>query len=134
MLAYFRSPVPSREGFSAYRTPGAAVHGPVLLAFSFVGFLLCWPHPWLRPLLMVWVLAGLYLGRDIAILSHYNPLLTLLSWAAFVTVLVKPAAITKFGAAHAITAATLSIGVGSVLALLALAITRERTQNGQTGA
>jgi hypothetical protein len=65
VLSYFRSPFPSTEGFSAYRMPGVAVHGPLIFASVFVGFFLCWPHPMLRPLLTIWVLGGIYLGRDI---------------------------------------------------------------------
>jgi hypothetical protein len=44
--------------------PGLAVHGPLIFSSALVGFLLCWPHPMLRPFLIVWVFAGFYLGRD----------------------------------------------------------------------
>jgi hypothetical protein len=125
VLSYFRSPFPSTAGFSAYRMPGVAVHAPMIVSFALVGFLLCWPHPVLRPLLIVWVLAGLYLGRDVAILCHYNPLLTLVSWAAFVALLVSPARIAKFGATHVAIPVILSIVVGAVLLLVAFAMTRE---------
>jgi hypothetical protein len=125
VLSYFRKPFPSTEGFAAYRMPGAAVHGPLIFASAAAGFLLCWPHPMLRPLLLVWVLAGLYLGRDIAILCHYNPLLTLISWAAFAVVLFKPAAIARFGASHVVIPAILSAVVGAVLFLVGFAMTRE---------
>jgi len=124
VLSYFRSPFPSTKGFSAYRMPGAAVHGPLIFAFAFVGFFLCWPHPMLRPLLIVWILAGLYLGRDIAILCHYNALLTLISWAAFAGVLFKPAPIARFGASHIVIPSILSAVVGAVLFFVAFAITR----------
>jgi hypothetical protein len=124
LLSYFRSPFPSTAGFSAYRTPGVAVHGPLILSSAMLGFFLCWPHPMLRPLLIVWVLAGLYLGRDIAILCHYNPLLTLISWAAFAVVLFNPARIARFGAAHVAIPGILSIVAGAVLLVVAFAITR----------
>lgn len=106
--------------------PGVAVHGPLIFSALFIGFFLCWPHPILRPLLIVWLLAGLYLGRDVAILCHYNPLLTLVSWAAFVFILVKPAAIARFGATHVVIPALLSILVGAILFLVAFTMTRER--------
>ena len=100
VLSYFRSPFPSTKGFSAYRMPGAAVHGPLILTFVFVVFFLCWPHPMLRPLLIIWVLGGLYLGRDFTILCHYSPLLTLIAWGASAVVLFRPAPILRFGASH----------------------------------
>jgi hypothetical protein len=111
VFSYFRAPFPSVKGFSAYRMPGVAVHIPLLLASVFVGFLLCWPHPMLRPLLVVWVLAGLYLGRDLAILCHYAPLLTLVVWVAVMTVVVKALAIARFGASHVVIPAVLSLAV-----------------------
>ncbi|MGZ4867637.1 MAG: hypothetical protein ACXV7C_10465 [Candidatus Angelobacter sp.] len=128
MLSYFRSPFPSTEGFSAYRMPGLAVHGPLIFSSAFVGFFLCWPHPMLRPFLIVWVFAGVYLGRDIAILCHYNALLTLISWAAFGVVLFKPGPIARFGASHVVIPAVLSIVVGAILLLVAFATTREGTR------
>jgi hypothetical protein len=125
VFAYFRSPFPSTQGFSAYRMPGMAVHGPLILASAFVGFVLCWPHPALRPLTIIWVLAGLYLGRDIAVLCHYNGLLTLVSWGASALVFIKPAPIARFGAAHIVVSALLSAALGIVLFLVAFAMSRE---------
>jgi len=126
VFSYFRRPFPSTKGFSAYRMPGMAVHGPLILASSLAGFLLCWPHAMLRPLLIVWVLAGLYLGRDVAILCHYNPLLTLLAWAASGFVLFKPGLIANFGRSHVVIPALLSLATGLVLFVVAFAMTRER--------
>ncbi len=94
--------------------PGIAVHIPLLVAGVLAGFLLCWPHSILRPLLMVWVLAGLYLGRDLAIFCHYAPPLTLVALAAVMTVFVKAPSIAKFGASHAAIPAVLSIAVAAV--------------------
>jgi hypothetical protein len=129
VLSYFRSPFPSTKGFSAYRMPGVAVHGPLIFSSAFVGFLLCWPHPMLRPLMIVWMLAGLYLGRDITILCHYNPLLTLLSWAAFGAVLFKPGPIARFGASHVVIPAILSSAIGAVLFFVAFSATREASRS-----
>jgi hypothetical protein len=106
--------------------PGMAVHGPLIVASTLAGFLLCWPHGILRPLLALWVLAGLYLGRDIAILCHYSPLLTLLSWAASGFVLFKPGPIANFGRSHIMMAAALSGGLGVVLFGIAVVMTREK--------
>jgi hypothetical protein len=122
---YFRFPFPSTKGFSAYRTPGLAVHGPLIFAAAFAGFLLCWPHPILRPLLIVWVLAGVYLGRDLTILCHYNPLLTLVSWAVCGVVLFKPGLLARFGASHIVAPAIASLTVGFTLFFVALAAMRE---------
>jgi hypothetical protein len=134
LLWYFRAPFPSAKGFSAYRMPGVAVHGPLILSSAFVGFFLCWPHPMLRPLLIFWVLAGLYLGRDIAILCHYNPLLTLLSWGLCGVVFFKAAWITRFGASHVVIPAVASALIGTVLFLVAFAMTREKDPASPTGA
>lgn len=126
LLWYFRSPFPSTKGFSAYRMPGAAVHAPLILAFSLVGLFLCGSHALLRPLVAVWMLAGLYLGRDITILCHYSPLLTLVSWAAFAIVLFRPAPIIRFGASRIVISALLSLAVGAVLFFVAYVTTREK--------
>ena len=130
-LMYFRRPFPSTEGFSAYRMPGLSVHLPLILAFVFVGFFLCWPYPVLRPLLIVWVLAGVYLGRDIAILCHYTPLLTLICWAACLTVLFKAASIARFGVSHTVTPAVLSLALGTVLFIIAFLASREDDSGGR---
>lgn len=76
-------------------------------------------------MMILWVLAGLYLGRDIAVLCHYNPLLTLVSWGAFAVVLAKPVAIARFGASHIVIPALLSAAVGTVLFLVAFAMTHQ---------
>jgi hypothetical protein len=108
--------------------PGVAVHGPLILCFSVVGVLLCWPHSILRPLLFFWVLAGVYLGRDITILCHYSPLLTLICWIAFGIVLFKPVPIARFGAAHIVIPGILSAVVGALVLLVACAMTRKKVR------
>jgi hypothetical protein len=80
LVAYFSRPFPKAEGFSAYRMPGAAVHLPVALALIDVGFLLCRQSPWFPAALAIYAIAGLYVGRDLAILAHYNGLITLAVW------------------------------------------------------
>jgi hypothetical protein len=80
----------------------------------------------LRPLLIIWVLGGLYLGRDITILCHYNPLLTFIAWGASAVVLFRPAPIARFGASHVVLPAMLSAAVGTMLFLVAFAMTREK--------
>lgn len=75
---YFATPFPRREGFSPYHFPGLIVHVPILLLFVVVGMRLTWWNPWLWPLFTVYLAAGIYLGRDLAIFAHYNPLITLI--------------------------------------------------------
>lgn len=99
--------------------PGVAVHGPLLLAFTFTGFFLCWPHPVLRLMMIVWVVAGLYFGRDIAIYCHYAPILTLIVWAVCLVLLAKAQAIARFGAAHVVAPAVLSAAVLAMLLFVA---------------
>jgi hypothetical protein len=115
IFSYFRAPFPSAEGFSPYRMPGMTVHLPLLAASVFVGFLLCWPHPILRPLLIIWVLAGLYLGRDFAIFCHYAMPLALVALVAVMTVLIKAPSISKFGASHVVIPAVVSLVIAGVL-------------------
>src|SRR5260370_36757119 len=117
VLSYFRAPFPAAKVFSAYGMPGVVVHIPLLLASIFIGFMLCWPHPMLRPLLVVWVLAGLYLGRDLAIFCHYAPLLTLMTLAAIMTVIVKALSISNFGASHVVLPAVLSLSLSIIFCL-----------------
>lgn len=100
ILYYFRTPFPSREGFSAYRFPGVAAHIPFLFVLSMAGTLLCGANPLLRPLIIVWVLAGLFLGRDLAIICHYAPPLLLLIWAAMYGVVAGAKLIGALGRRH----------------------------------
>jgi hypothetical protein len=90
--AYFIRPFPSTQGFSAYRFPGMLVHLPLFLIFLFIGLYLNLGTPWLRPFIALYVVIGLYLGRDIAIYAHYNPLIIL---AVILLIIFSPALITK---------------------------------------
>ncbi|MBF0118423.1 MAG: hypothetical protein HQK79_06270 [Desulfobacterales bacterium] len=77
-LIYFNSPFPSREGFSPYRSPGLLVHIPIIIFFLIIGCLLSKDTSWLMPIFIpLYFVFGLYLGRDLAILAHYNPIITL---------------------------------------------------------
>jgi hypothetical protein len=73
--AYFARPFPRAEGFSAYRFPGVFVHIPLFFMFLYLGLYLNWETPWLRPCVILYLLLGLYVGRDIAVYAHYMPLL-----------------------------------------------------------
>jgi hypothetical protein len=96
ILGYFRSPFPSRQGFSAYRFPGPAAHLPLFFIFALTGFLLCGPGA----LLVVWLVAGLYIGRDIAVLSHYAPVLLLVIWAMMLGLSSAARVVAGFGRQH----------------------------------
>jgi hypothetical protein len=74
---YLASPFPKATGFSPYRFPGLIVHLPVMLLFLLVGARLTFWNPILYPLFLVHLMAGVYMGRDIAIFGHYNPLIPL---------------------------------------------------------
>ncbi len=90
--AYFIRPFPSTQGFSAYRFPGILVHLPLFLIFLFLGLYLNLGTPWLRPFIILYIVIGLYLGRDIAIYAHYNPLIIL---AIILLIIFSPSLITK---------------------------------------
>ena len=92
VLAYFARPFPSRRGFAAYRMPGPVFHLSLAALAFLVGLSICIPGNALRtaPLLAVWVIAGFYLGRDLAILAHYNGLLLLAWMGGLITVLIHP--------------------------------------------
>ncbi|MBF0531282.1 MAG: ankyrin repeat domain-containing protein [Deltaproteobacteria bacterium] len=81
ILAYFLTPFPSTAGFSPYRFPGVSVHLPAWLLLVYTGYYWCWAVSWLQPLLIVHVVAGFYLGRDLAIMGHYGCWPTLMVWA-----------------------------------------------------
>lgn len=100
ILWYFRKPFPSQQGFSAYRSPGMAAHLPFLVALSAAGILLCGSTPALRPLVLVWMAAGLFIGRDVAIVCHYAPFLVLLIWAAMYAVIAESKRLATFGRQH----------------------------------
>ena len=75
--AYFARPLPRAEGFSAYRFPGVFVHIPLFFIFLYLGLYLNTGTPWLKPFIILYIIIGLYAGRDIAIYAHYMPLITL---------------------------------------------------------
>jgi len=90
--AYFIKPFPSTQGFAAYRFPGMLVHLPLFFIFLFLGLYLNLVTPWLRPFIALYIVIGLYLGRDIAIYAHYNPLIIL---AVICMVILSPFLITS---------------------------------------
>jgi len=68
----------------------------------------------LRPLVVVWFLAGLYLGRDIAIFCHYALPLALVVWVAAFIALSKSLLIGRFGASHVVAPALISFAIAGV--------------------
>ena len=92
-LDYFRAPFPKPAGFSPYRFPGLIVHAPVLLVFLFLGAVVT---PWdsmLWPLFFIYLVVGVYVGRDLAIFAHYNVLITLGVIGGFAALVVWPSAV-----------------------------------------
>jgi hypothetical protein len=90
--AYFIRPFPSTQGFSAYRFPGMLLHIPLFFVFLFLGLYLNLSTIWLKPFILLYIVIGLYLGRDIAVYAHYNPLITL---AVILLIIFSPPLITK---------------------------------------
>jgi len=82
---YFRHPVPSRRGFAPYRSPGPVVHVPVAFFLLAAVWIFGSAHPLFLLLIALQLVPALYLGRDVAIASHYFPPLT---WAVYALALV----------------------------------------------
>jgi len=83
LFRYFQRLFPSATGFSPYRFPGLAAHLPILGAFLVLGWSLCGGHGYFWPLLVIYFIAGLYLGRDWAIQAHYNAFILVGAWLGF---------------------------------------------------
>jgi len=90
LIDYLRHPFPSRQGFSAYRFPGLIVHVPIALFFVVLGSSLTLWDPYLWPLLLIYLLVGLYLGRDLAIFAHYHLLITLAVIGGIIALMASP--------------------------------------------
>jgi hypothetical protein len=90
LIDYLRRPFPKAEGFSAYRFPGLIVHLPIALCFLAVGASLTLWEPHLWPLLAVYLAVGIYLGRDLAILAHYNQLITVAVIGGLIGLIASP--------------------------------------------
>lgn len=124
ILFYFRRPFPSQQGFSAYRSPGMAAHLPFLVALSATGVSLCGSTGALRPLVLVWMVAGLFIGRDLAIVCHYAPFLLLVIWAAMYAVIVESQRLATFGRQHPAAGVLLTAGLLAIQIGIALRSTR----------
>lgn len=90
LIDYLRHPFPKAEGFSAYRFPGLIVHLPIVLFFLVLGASLTLSEPYLWPLLPVYLVTGIYLGRDLAILAHYYLPITLAVLGGFIWLIASP--------------------------------------------
>ena len=51
-------------------------------------------------MLVIWLIAGLYIGRDVAVFSHYAPVLLLVIWAAMLGLSWGARAVARFGRDH----------------------------------
>lgn len=116
LVDYLRQPFPKPTGFSAYRFPGLVVHLPITLFLVVVGASLTLSDPYLWPLLAVYLLAGIYLGRDLAIMAHYNLLITLAVLAGVIGLVASPDALRVLlsgsGNPVVVFAVTLSVAAG----------------------
>ena len=79
LIVYFARPFPPTKGFSPYRQPGVMVHLPVWAIIVLAGYYWSWGMEVLRPLITLYIVAGLYIGRDLAIWSHYAGCLGLIA-------------------------------------------------------
>jgi hypothetical protein len=89
--AYFARPFPRAGGFSAYRFPGVFVHIPLFFMFLYLGIYLNMETSWLKPFIILYIIIGLYAGRDIAVYAHYMPLIIV---AVILLIIFGPSLIT----------------------------------------
>lgn len=75
---YLADPFPKQRAFGPYAWPGRIVHIPVLIMLAALGWMLLGWHDTARWLVVVYIVAGIYLGRDLAILAHYVLPITLI--------------------------------------------------------
>jgi hypothetical protein len=68
------------------------LHIPLFLIFLFLGLYLNLGTTWLWPFIVLYLVIGLYLGRDIAIFAHYYPLIIV---AVILIIVFSPVLITK---------------------------------------
>ncbi len=119
---YFTCIIPPRTGFSPYRSPGWAVQLPIMLMALYWGLRLCVAMPWLGALASIYVVAGTSLGRDLAVVAHYNPFISLATWAAFLAHIIYipkwELALKKWQAAQPHWATATAITIAIVLAAL----------------
>ena len=119
---YFTRVIPPRTGFSPYHSPGWAVQLPIMLMALYWGLRLCAAMPWLGALAIIYVVAGTCLGRDLAVIAHYNPFITLATWAAFLAHIIYipkwELTLKKWQSAQPHWAAATAIAISIVLAAL----------------
>ncbi len=72
------------------------------------GIPLCGTDPLSRPLIAVWIIAGLYLGRDFAVFCHYAPVLLVIIWAAMYAAFTESRRLALCGQQHPTIAALLT--------------------------
>jgi hypothetical protein len=124
-LAYFARPFPSRKGSSAYRSPGPVVHIAAWAMISFLGLALSLPHGYFGWVSLLWLVAGLYLARDLAIYCHYLPVLTLPVLAGCILVWLKGNAIFGWGERHSpLLAIALTLALTALLLISAVRVAR----------
>lgn len=91
-LRYFAHAFPKAEGFSSYRMPGPAFHLSFIVLMAALGLAICFSERGTAPLLAVWIVVGVYAGRDLTSLAHYYPVLVLLWLAGLLAALFMPEA------------------------------------------
>lgn len=128
---YFSKPFPSSRGFSAYRTPGLAAHAPILISGLCLAAAFCLPFPAMWFFIPVYLAAGLYGGRDVAVFCHYAPILTLVVWTVFFALLATGPDVFRFLQARPPLHLTAALSVNlTVLAAFAFHVLKTiRTRN-----
>jgi hypothetical protein len=68
--------------------------------------------------MLVYVVVGLYLGRDWAILAHYNPLIMIGAWVALILILRYGRRIAEAISRSVVPPHAIALGITTVIALL----------------
>ena len=109
-IRYFNGPIPSIKRLASYRFPGGLVHMPVVIICAFTGIYICGDEA--RFFLPIYFIVGLYFGRDLAILAHYNFIISVTVWILLVLLLIFK---DQLGMLFAIDTFTMSAGISALL-------------------
>ena len=118
-IRYFKNPLYGISSSSSYRMPNSLVHLPVILMLPYFGIFICGPEA--KPLLPLYFIIALYIGRDLVILSYKNYYVPVCLWIVFILFLTHKTEIADFLTFHSLQLSisiTLTITVAFILYII----------------